>query len=93
MRAGKRVAVDIVLDRVREEKNQFLNRGDGGQGRASNWSPVAGQGAGETQQRWPFAAFPMLSSQQRLIQGALRRHSTIDGLLSSWYQHASSLAP
>ena len=32
MRAGKRVAVDIVLDRVREEKNQlqfFLNRGDG----------------------------------------------------------------
>ena len=29
MRAGKRVAVDIVLDRVREEKNQFSNRGDG----------------------------------------------------------------
>ena len=29
MRAGKRVAVDIVLDRVRMEQNQFLNRGDG----------------------------------------------------------------
>ena len=29
MRAGKLVAVDIVLDRVREEQNQFLNRGDG----------------------------------------------------------------
>ena len=41
MRAGKRVAVDIVLDRVREEKNQFLNRGDGDNVDTSSFRPVS----------------------------------------------------